>query len=67
MPLKKHTKKELINLAPEAMLYQHIDKLNLPDHIKVELSEQIIFFSNVKKVLMCSWSRQEFEEWYHSE
>ena len=67
MPLKKHTKKELINLAPETMLYQHIDKLNLPEHIKVELSEQLVFIPRSKKILMCSWSRWEFEEWYYSE
>lgn len=67
MTLKKHTKKQLIELAPEAMLYQHINKLNLPEFIKIELYEQMTFFSNAKKILMNSWSRWDFENWYYSE
>ena len=67
MPLKKHTKKQLIDLAPEQMLFKHIDKLNLPEFIKIELYEQITFISRSKKILMNSWSRWDFEEWYYSE
>ena len=67
MTLKTHTKKQLIELAPEAMLYQHIDNLKLPEFIKIELYEQMNFFSNAKKILMNSWSRFEFEQWYYSE
>lgn len=67
MTLKKHTKKELINLCPESMLENHINKLNLPEFIKIELYEQMIFFSRTKKILMNSWTRWEFEEWYYSE
>ena len=66
MTLKKHTKKELINLSPESMLFKHIEKLNLPEFIKIELYEQMIFFSRSKKILMNSWSRWDFEEWYYS-
>jgi len=67
MTTKKHIKKQLIELAPEQMLYQHIEKLNLPEFIKIELSEQITFISRSKKILMNSWSRWDFEEWYYSE
>jgi len=67
MPLKKHTKKELINLAPEAMLYKHIENLNLTEFIKIELFEQMNFFSRTKKILMNSWSKWDFENWYYSE
>lgn len=67
MTLKKHTKKQLINLAPESMLNDHIEKLNLPDFIKIELFEQMNFISRTKKILMNSWTRWEFEEWYYSE
>ena len=67
MSLKKHTKKQLIELSPEAMLYNHIEKLNLPEHIKIELFEQMAFISRTKKILMNSWSRWDFENWYYSE
>ena len=67
MPLKKHTQKQLIELAPEYMLNKHIDKLNLPEYIRIELYEQMVFFSNAKKILMNSWSRFEFESWYYSD
>ena len=67
MALKKHTKKQLINLAPETMLNQHIENLKLPEFIKIELFEQMNFFSTSKKILMNSWTRFEFEEWYYSE
>ena len=67
MPLKKHTKKQLINLSPEAMLYQHIENLNLPEFIKIELYEQITFISRSKKILMNSWNRWDFENWYYSD
>ena len=66
MTTKKHAKKELINLSPESMLFKHIEKLNLPEFIKIELYEQMIFFSRSKKILMNSWSRWDFEEWYYS-
>jgi len=67
MTLKKYTKKQLINLSPESMLYQHIDNLNLPEFIKIELFEQMNFFSRTKKILMNSWSKWEFENWYYSD
>ena len=67
MTTKKHTKKELINLSPEQMLFKHIDKLNLPEFIKIELYEQMIFISRTKKILMNAWTRFDFEEWYYSE
>ena len=67
MTLKKRTKKQLINLAPESMLNDHIEKLNLPDFIKIELFEQMNFISRTKKILMNSWTRWDFEEWYYSE
>jgi len=67
MPLKKHTKKQLIDLAPESMLNDHIEKLNLPEFIKIELFEQMNFFSHSKKILMNSWTRWDFENWYYSE
>ena len=67
MTLKKRTKKQLINLAPESMLNDHIEKLNLPDFIKIELFEQMIFISRQKKILMNSWTRWDFENWYYSE
>ena len=67
MTLKKYTKKQLINLSPESMLYQHIDNLNLPEFIKIELFEQMNFFSRTKKILMNSWSKWEFETWYYSD
>ena len=67
MTTKKHTKKQLIELSPEAMLYQHIDNLKLPEFIKIELYEQMTFFSNAKKILMNSWTRWDFENWYYSD
>ena len=67
MTLKKHTKKQLINLCPESMLNDHIEKLNLPEFIKIELFEQINFFSRTKKILMNSWSKWDFENWYYSD
>jgi len=67
MSLKKHTKKQLINLSPEAMLNQHIENLNLPEFIKIELYEQMVFIPRTKKILMNSWNRWDFENWYYSD
>jgi len=67
MLLKKHTKKQLINLCPESMLYKHIENLSLSEFIKIELFEQMNFISRTKKILMNSWSKWDFENWYYSD
>ena len=65
MPCKPRTKTELIKLSPEVMLKKHIENLNLLDCIWIEVYEQMNFFSDNKKIKMCSWSKRDFELWYY--
>ena len=62
-----HSKKRLIELSPESMLDKHVNELNLSEHIKIELEEQKIFLGKSKIIEMCSWSSDQFIEWYNQE
>lgn len=62
--LPKHTKKQLIHLAPKEMLFQHVKKLNIPDYIYQELWEQKNFFSAARMEKMNSWNYEQFVNWY---
>jgi len=61
----QHTKKELINLAPENSLDQHVSKLNLPDCIQSEIQEQKVFLGRTKIIAMCNWHKNQFITWYN--
>lgn len=67
MALKPHTRKQLINLAPEEMLFQYMDKIHLPECIKIEVWEQKNALSDNKKALMCNWNVDQFWGWYNQE
>jgi hypothetical protein len=60
------TKKDKIHMAPEHMLFKHVDSLHLPEDVYNELLEQRVFFSAGKMETMCNWSYGKFIDWYNS-
>jgi hypothetical protein len=63
------TKKDLIRMSPETMLWNHIDSLKpkLPSFIETELQEQTPMYSAARIEKMCQWQYYQFEEWYYQE
>lgn len=55
---------ELLNLAPDEMLHKHMQKINVPEFIQIEVYEQKNFIPKSKKIAMCNWDVDQFENWY---
>jgi hypothetical protein len=62
--MSSHTKNQLIALAPEEMLFQHMQKLNLPEYVITEMWEQKNFISQSSKEKMNHWTYNQFISWY---